>query len=56
MQTTYSEGGAGLKHGVIAIEPLALITVDQTKLDGGLKPEDLASKPSDLNPVITPLK
>jgi len=34
---------------------LALITVDQIKLDGGLKPEDLATKPSDLNPAITPL-
>jgi len=37
-------------------KPLALITVDQIKLDGGLKPEDLATKPSDLNPVITPPK
>jgi hypothetical protein len=36
-------------------KPLALIIVDQIKLDGGLKPEDLATKPSDLNPVITPL-
>jgi hypothetical protein len=37
-------------------KPLALITVDQIKLDDGLKVEDLATKPSDLNPVITPLK
>jgi len=36
-------------------KPLALITVDRIKLDGGLKLEDLATKPSDLNPVITPL-
>src|SRR5215469_8473288 len=37
-------------------KPLALITVEQIKLDGGLKPEDLARKPADLNPVITPTK
>ena len=32
---------------------LAQITVEQTKLNGGIKPSDLAIKPSDLNPVTS---
>jgi len=32
---------------------LAQITVEQTKLNGGIKPSDLALKPSDLNPVLS---
>jgi hypothetical protein len=31
---------------------IAVITVDQIKLDGGLKPDDLAKKPRDLNPDL----
>lgn len=37
-------------------KPIAVITVDQIKLDSGMTPEGLATKPSDLNPVITPPK
>jgi hypothetical protein len=32
--------------------PIAEITVDQIKLDSGLKPDDLATKPTDLNPDL----
>jgi outer membrane lipoprotein-sorting protein len=37
--------------------PVAVITVDEIKLDNGMNPADLAKKPADLNPVIslTPL-
>ena len=33
--------------------PIAVITIDQIKLDKGLKPKDLATKPPDLNPVLS---
>jgi hypothetical protein len=32
--------------------PIAVITVDHIKLDSGLKPNDLATKPTDLNPDL----
>jgi hypothetical protein len=32
--------------------PIAEITVDQIKLDSGLKPDDLATKPTGLNPDL----
>jgi hypothetical protein len=33
---------------------VADITVEQTKVNGGLKPEELSHKPSDLKPVMAP--
>jgi len=32
---------------------IAVITIDQIKLDNGMKPKDLATKPPDLNPVLS---
>lgn len=33
--------------------PIAVIAIDQIKLDSGTKPEDLATEPPDLNLVIS---
>src|SRR5262249_32037603 len=35
---------------------VAEATVEQTKLNSGLKPADLAAKPSDLKPVLSPVE
>ena len=37
-----------IKKGV----PIAVITVDQLKLDSGMKPDDLAMKMADLKPDL----